>query len=205
MPTPTMPPTVPTASRDPGPLELLLWEAILYKDLPKVLLLLSDGADPSFRQARGDHWTSAMAACHVRRPDILGALVSAGADLSAVNRFGMNACHFATVESSPDCLELLIRAGADVHSPDQRRNRDEAWTPAMWAARHGRPECLALLMRAGADLSAMNRSGQDALRLARYVGHVECCRIIEAWLERQTLQALTPLGAPPIRTGRPRI
>ena len=96
----------------------------------------------------------------------------------------------AAVGGHDDCLNLLIKAGADVNvNPDVC----ESFTPLEGTARRGFDRCVKLLLEAGADV---NTRGHIALKEAATHGKVECCDLlIKAGVDVNALgfQGYTPL------------
>lgn len=57
---------------------------------------------------------------------------------------------------SPECVDLLIKAGLNINAQDQRGN-----TPAMVACFFNKPNILKTLVTAKADLTLKNNEGKD--------------------------------------------
>jgi len=110
-------------------------------------------------------------------------LLKAGADVKAVNDYGVNAMQLAADSANTDLIQLLLKAGADPNSanPDgetalhlvaRAGNLDAAklllragaqvdprenfgsQTPLMWAVARRHPEMVELLASKGADVNA---------------------------------------------------
>ncbi len=121
-------------------------------------------------------------------------LVAAGADVKAVNAYGVNALQLAADASNTELIRLLLKAGADPNSPNQdgetalhlvaRAGNVEAaklllkagalvdpkesfggQTPLMWATARRHPQMVALLADKGADVNARS-AVRDYLRVA---------------------------------------
>ena len=129
--------------------------------------------------AVGDGSTPLHTAAH--RDDLVEArrLISAGADVKAVNRYGVTALALACTNGNSPMVELLLKAGAD---PNTRLASGE--TVLMTAARTGRTEAVQALLAGGADVKAKEtRRGQTAVMWAAAEGHTA------------TIQALLAAGA----------
>lgn len=152
-------------------------------DSQAVISLLTEDADPNLAQADGTtalHWAS--------RYDDLAmaeALIRAGADAAARNRYDVTPLGLAATNGSADMIELLLDAGASANEAgiegetvlmtaartgnidavgtlldrgalvDQR----EDWlsqTALMWAASEGHPGVVRLLIEHGADVGAIS-------------------------------------------------
>jgi ankyrin repeat protein len=67
----------------------------------------------------------------------------------------------ATSKSSPEVVEKLRAAGADINA----RDKNDV-TALMWAAKNSSPEVVKLLLDAGADINAQDKDGMTALMYA---------------------------------------
>jgi ankyrin repeat protein len=126
-----------------------------------------------------------MTAARTGRPDVLKALLEAGADLKAREHwFGETALMWAAAENHPDAVRVLIEAGADLNARSKlldvprRRNGQSilplgSWTPLMYAARQGARESLRALIEAGADLNLVDPDGATALVIAIINAHYD--------------------------------
>jgi hypothetical protein len=90
--------------------------------------------------------------------------IERGAD---VNGLGDNALHLACHRGRPDLVEILLEAGCDVNSVDEK---DE--TPLMQACDNGMfgEEIIPILIEAGADISLKKDKWTTAVRCAFYKG-----------------------------------
>ena len=88
-------------------------------------------------------------------PEVIAALLKAGADVNVRAGGGRTPLHTAAKEANPAVVAVLLEAGADVDA----RTRDGN-TPLHEAAfRNPDPAVLELLVKAGADLQARRRVG----------------------------------------------
>jgi ankyrin repeat protein len=125
--------------------------AIYHSPLPFIRTLLEIGADPSPLDHAGFPPLIAALSCLGSRPgspgradvdDVVGLLLSFGAD---PNQRGLNdytPLHMAVAERSLPVIRLLLEAGAD---PLLRTRIDEYETPRAMAERMGLPEIAAVL------------------------------------------------------------
>ena len=74
---------------------------------------------------------------------------------------------------SPDCVDLLIKAGLPINAQDQRGN-----TPAIVACFFNKPRILQSLITAKADLTVKNKEGKDAAAICEERGVDECKAIL---------------------------
>jgi ankyrin repeat protein len=82
-------------------------------------------------------------------------LLKTGADVKAVNDYGVTAMQLAADSSNTEAIELLLKAGADADSPNP-----DGETALHLVARAGNLEAAKLLLRAGAHVDATNVSAR---------------------------------------------
>ncbi len=134
--------------------------------------LLLPHSDLDATIAETDEWTgrsALMLAARSPRPDLVEALLAAGADATLADENGWTALHFAADAGDERCIDLLlpfIDAAA--------ANRDGE-TPLMFAAEGGRTQCVERLLTAG-GANLANGWGDTALVLASDRGHTECVK-----------------------------
>ena len=138
--------------------------------------LLKAGAKPNVALPEGE--TVLMTAARTGRPEVVKALLKAGADLNAREHwFGETALMWAAAENHPEAVRVLVEAGADVNARSKlldvpRRRTGQSvlplgsWTPLMYAARQGSQEALRVLIDSGADLNLVDPDGATALVIA---------------------------------------
>lgn len=130
-------------------------------------LLLEAGADPD-RVAPGNSLPLEMAILE-GAPDLVAALIAAGAEVNAVSG-GAPLITAAATAGDLAILRLLLDAGAD---PDTPFMGDR---PLHIVASAPSPEYVAALIEAGADLNARSRIGDNALAIAARWGRLETVR-----------------------------
>lgn len=147
----------------------LLGQAAATGDLAQVRTLLHDGADPD--EAGTDGWSALVWAVRQYHPDVLRAMLDAGADPNRqdTRQNGwtplIHAIHTQQSISPPatrlGAIRTLLEAGADPNGP----GRGGA-TPLIMAAAYGATDMVELLLEAGADPRLETRDGDTALRAA---------------------------------------
>jgi ankyrin repeat protein len=168
-------------------------------DVEAVKAILASGLNP--RECRDDDWSALHAAATRRHPQVVEALLAAGADVEA-DSDGFTPLLNAAGSGDPKSIAALLLAGANpryVHPVFQ-------WTPLSRAAEFGNLEVLELLLQAGADPDegspliaaaeagslacvralvhagadiAATEDGGDAAFLARRHGHLDVAAYLE--------------------------
>jgi uncharacterized protein len=134
-------------------------------DLDNVRLLLARGADPNAAWRGNPPISQAVTFGY---PDIVQALIAAGASVSMRESSGINLLHWAAIANRPSVIPALAVAGVPVNDRDQF-----GFTPLMYAATidFGDLDAVKTLLRAGADPGIRNNEGRTAREQARHFGH----------------------------------
>ena len=124
-----------------------LWTAVCENQLPMVQMLLKYKADPNDSQT--DNRPVIFSA--LDKPDIIQALLGAGADPNITNDNGRTLLSFAAEDDSPEAVSSLLAARADPNGG--------TWDPPLSCAIHVKdPVTVKLLLQAGANPNAGERS-----------------------------------------------
>jgi len=182
------------------PIDKELLEAVQNKDIPKINLLLSQGANVNVRSEINGYFALQYA---IDWPDmgLVKLLLDKGANVNLANDFGETALIEAARNYRPEytaIVKLLIDRGADIHAdhdaaifgavkqsepevvrlllskgaPVNARKKDyDGNTVLMEAASGGSVETVEMLLTAGADIKATNDRGETALMKAVALDH----------------------------------
>jgi ankyrin repeat protein len=131
------------------------------------LLLTALLVAPAVTSAEPDGTTALHWAVRQNDLELASALLDAGADPTARNRYGVTPLYLAAENGSARMLETLLEAGADALEVGR-----EGETVLMTAARTGNVEAARVLLKAGAFVEARESwHGQTALMWAAAQGH----------------------------------
>jgi hypothetical protein len=160
-----------------APDERALLEAARANDAKRIGALLARHAPVDVRTVEGQ-WpytpagdTPLIQACKAGAREAALALVAAGADPNARNRFGQTGTLWAVRAGLRDVVDACLSAGGD---PDIADAHDEA--PLLWAAQAGDAELVERLIAAGATVGRRTRSGITAGERAAMHGHYELAK-----------------------------
>ncbi len=136
--------------------------AAMSGDIESVRLLLGRGAEAS-AEAVSESVTFG-------HPDVVQALVDAGANVRLTESSGINLLHWATITNRATVIPVLVKAGVPLNATDEF-----GYTPLMYAASvdEGETGTVKALLAAGADRSIRNDEGRTALEQARRYNHTE--------------------------------
>ena len=102
--------------------------------------------------------------------DEVGKILANGIDPNIIDpNYGYTALMFASQYGKLECVQELVRLGADVNLQNKGGS-----TALMFASQYGNLECIQELVRLGADVNLQNEDGYTALMVAPYSGKVEC-------------------------------
>ncbi len=136
--------------------------ASMTGDLENVRVLLSRGAEPT-AEALSEAVTFGY-------PDVVQALINAGADATITEGTGINLLHWATITNRAAVIPVLAAAHVPVNDLD-----DFGFTPLLYAVTldNGNADAVRELLKAGADRGIRNLKGRTPLDEARRYKHSE--------------------------------
>jgi ankyrin repeat protein len=107
------------------------------------------------------------------------ALIKAGADVNAANRYGVTPLSLAAANGNDRVLDLLLKSGANTKTADAALH--DGRTLLMLAARTGNAEAIRLLVEKGSNVNAVEtRTGSTALMWAALENRAEAVRALVA-------------------------
>ena len=137
-----------------------LFEAAKSGTVADIKAALKNGANVNAMDGEG--YTVLMCAAFWNtNPDVIKALIAAGADVNATRtENGYTALMYAALfNSNPDVIKALIAAGADVNA-----RTEDGLTALMYAANNNpNPDVIKALIAAGADVNARDSDGDRAI------------------------------------------
>lgn len=150
-----------------------LHQAILRRQTPIALLLLSRGADPQAPDSSGR--TPLHLAVERGDLDVVWALLQRGADPTRRDKIGWTPLHHAAAKDQLRIARMLLDAGVD---PNVRSER--GGTALHEAAASGGAEMVRLLLARGTDPAIRSATGVTALDIAREFGNDAARAVLEA-------------------------
>jgi ankyrin repeat protein len=173
-----------------------LVDAAARGDLAAVRSLIGKKTDVN--TARVDGLTPLHAAVNADRLDIADALLRAGANAAAGDRYGVTPIYLAAVNGNAEMIRRLLDAGVDPNAVDGGGE-----TALMTAARTGTPAALRVLLERGALVDAREPEfGQTALMIAVRENHDAAVQVLleaGASPNAQTRKGPTPAFVPPCK------
>ncbi len=153
-----------------------LVDAVKNQDKDAARTLLKQ-QHPDVNAAEPDGTTALHWAAHWNDLEIADLLLRAGADVRAVNRYGVSPLSEAAAAGSGALVERLLKAGADPNTLATKQGE----TVVMTASRVGNIAAVKALLDHGADADARETyRGQTALMWAAAEGHPDVVKLLIA-------------------------
>ncbi|MEM7174381.1 MAG: ankyrin repeat domain-containing protein, partial [Chlamydiota bacterium] len=120
-------------------------------------------------------------------------LLEQGCNKEAKDLYGYTPAYVASRDGHDKCLELLIRANANIN-----QHSNVGSTPTYVASKNGHDKCLALLINAKANINQSNNDSYTPAYAASFQGHDKCLALLikaKADLNQPTIGGFTPASA----------
>jgi len=115
-------------------------------------------------------------AVYHRQPAALEWILAKNPDLILQNN---DLLFFAIQHQQAECVEIMLKAKADVNCPKYSDKIGCSSPPLMWAVRYNSPACVhVLVMHPQIDLDAETEYKSNALTMAAYSGYPECIKLL---------------------------
>jgi len=161
---------IPTPKPSPSAVQQAWAAALSTNNIERVRQLLASGtADVVY----DDGSTVLMGAAQDGLTEIVRALLTARASVSAQAADGTTALTVAAYGGHAEIARMLLSAGADPNT-----NLRDGSTPLMKASQAGHADVVRLLLQAGANARARANNGLTALMEAAFAGHFEVVRVL---------------------------
>ena len=146
--------------------------ACTNEEIAIVKMLVKAGAQVCVKDNKGD--TCLTLAAYNGHTEIVRYLVGLkDVDVNHKAEDHFSALYCAVDREHPDVVEVLIDAGADIETKD-----DKGCSPLLLASCSGALALVKMLVKAGAEVCATDNEGHTCLTLAAYNGHTEIVRYL---------------------------
>jgi len=169
-------------------------------DVPAVLRLLDEGADPNETEPFQD--SPLLTAVTKGDPAIIEALLQHGANVDIKNNYGVTPLMVASLKGDLESVKLMISKGANINQRDAITGRytiyprtgsinwpGEQLTPLMVAASRGHRTIVEALLDAGADPHLRDKAGKNAAELALEQQYSELHDIVMHRMKKSAAEA----------------
>ncbi|KDQ18633.1 hypothetical protein BOTBODRAFT_29017 [Botryobasidium botryosum FD-172 SS1] len=144
-----------------------------------VIALLNAGADPNSygrHNNRPLHFAAELMA-HPEGPDAIRALIKAGAQVDAMNHYGITPLLLAALQGSAPAVQLLLQAGANQHARSSSGCSPLHYSFALMGHSEGE-EALRALLSAGLRPSTIGADGMTPVLRAAFHGSPSAVRLL---------------------------
>lgn len=149
-----------------------LFETLNCHSLDGAHLLLDQGIDLSSCDYKGN--TVLHEAICRRASDHASLFIGQGIELNNFNEEGLTPLHLAARHNNCRIVDEILKKGADVDIID----RQDGWTPLMYAASNGSAQLCHILLAYGANLAKVSSDNKTPLMIAANAGHYDLARIL---------------------------
>lgn len=151
-----------------------LWQACECGQLDRVLAFVASGANVNADDGSGDGATGLYIAAQNNHPDVVGAMINAGAAVDqARTSDGQTPLVVAAQGGFRDVVAVLVDGGADVD-----KARTDGNTPLIFAAQKGFGGVAAVLVAGGAHVDQVDNNGYTPLLWAAAEGFRDVAAVL---------------------------
>ncbi len=163
--------------------EMLYFAAVRGK--PKIVKFLIEKKGADVHWTEEEQWgTSYFAGCEFIEP-----VYATPEEKKKRYWFGQTALIMAAKNQNFECVDLLLKAGADVNKEDRCGG-----APLIWAAHSGAKECVKALLVAGADVNQTDIYNHTPVFCAAYTGHSQYQQLLREAPDDQKQKVQRPLS-----------
>ena len=138
-----------------------LYRAVANNHIQCVEILIDAGANVNWSYSKGLRLSVLMYAVARGHTKCAETLIAGGVNVNLSTRDGETAVMTAAIKVQCECIELLVKFGADVNMVGEY-----SFTALIWTARQSSSrvvDCIKILLRAGALINKFDNVGQNAL------------------------------------------
>lgn len=154
---------------------IMLREAAVEGHIRQLEIIIAAGVDIN-EPSPSCGGTALMAAISGRKTECVKFLLNNKADPNIKNNEGLNALYHAAKLNDVDCVEMLVKVGADINVLTMKNSF--AKTPLMVASFFGSNKVVKALVDLGADLNIISGDGKSATEIAEIMGNRTAIHII---------------------------
>lgn len=184
-----------------------LYPAAKQGEVQRVLLMLMEGIDPTYRPESQNRRSALHAAAQRGLVEVCYILVQAGAQVDAKDKEMRTPLLEAIINNHLEVARYLVQSGACVYhveddgytglhhaaklgnleivnmlletgQVDVNAQDNGGWTPIIWAAEHKHVDVIRALLNRGADVTINDKELNVCLHWAAYAGNVEIAELV---------------------------
>eukprot|EP01083_Nonionella_stella_P246909 856694_1 len=123
--------------------------------------------------------TALILACEHGHDRVVTHLLSCGANVDGIDKYGMTALHHAAFKGHNNICQILIHNDADIDCYDKA-----SLTPLHEAASSGKGGVIKVLLKAGASVVLTDKNGKTSLDIAKEFNRTTCIKYLTKGFEK---------------------